>query len=52
MKTVCKNCKSEDVEIRAWIHQKTGAISGETGDDEDTWCNNCESHSGIELIIE
>ena len=49
--TTCRNCGSDDVEIRAWIHQKTGNISGETGDDGDTWCNTCEGHHNVDIEL-
>jgi hypothetical protein len=48
--TVCSNCGSKNVEIRVWEHQETGNLSGATGDDDDTWCNECEGHHGIEII--
>lgn len=46
--TTCSNCGSRDVEIRSWIHQRTGVISGETGEDDDTYCNSCDGHHGVE----
>ena len=49
--TTCSECGSRDVEIRSWIHQRNGNISGETGDDADTWCNACEGHHGVEVEI-
>jgi hypothetical protein len=47
--TKCSNCGSTDVEIRSWVHQRTGTISGETGDDEDTYCNTCDGHHGVDV---
>lgn len=49
IKTTCKNCGSENVEIRAWINQSNGNVSGETGEDNDTWCNDCEEHAGVNV---
>ena len=45
--TFCSECGSHDVEVRAWVHQHTGKVGGETGDDEDTWCNGCQGHHGL-----
>lgn len=46
--TVCKKCGSEDVEIKVFVNQKTGYIDYSTYEDEDTWCNVCEDHTGVE----
>ena len=51
-KTVCANCGSTNVEVRVWEHQETGELSGATGEDNDTWCNECEGHHGIKIVEE
>lgn len=49
-KVTCKVCGSTDVEVKAFIHQKSGYISyPETLDDEDTYCINCGEHTGVNL---
>ena len=51
---VCKNCGSENVEIRAWVDIKTNKCNQshflDEIEDEDTWCTDCETHSGIKII--
>lgn len=47
----CKNCGSINVEHRVWRKlNEPDKISGEISDDEDTWCNSCEQHAGVELV--
>jgi hypothetical protein len=46
----CVQCGSTDVQIRAWIHpNEDDRVSGfcSDGEDEDNWCNNCESHTEL-----
>lgn len=48
---VCKECGSDDVELRVWLNLKTKETSDcSDGDDEDTWCNKCEEHTGIKFV--
>lgn len=45
---VCEECGSDDVEIKAFVNQKTNHADYSTYDDEsDTWCNVCLGHNGI-----
>lgn len=48
--TVCRKCENPNVEIRLWVNQSTGETSGETGNDEDTWCPTCQGHTGVKII--
>ena len=51
---VCSTCGSDDVELRAWVHCKTQRVddSGtEIDSDDDTWCNVCEDHTGLQSRI-
>lgn len=41
---VCANCGSRNVETKSFTNFLTGIVGGETGDDEDHWCNDCETH--------
>jgi hypothetical protein len=46
----CVQCGSPDVQIRAWIHpNESDRVSGfcSDGEDEDNWCNSCESHTEL-----
>ena len=46
---LCNNCGSDNVEIKQWVNPNTGLIGDITSDndDEDVWCNDCETHSGV-----
>lgn len=52
-KFVCKNCGSENVEIKAWVNPNTNECNQthfiDEVEDEDTWCTDCETHGGIEV---
>jgi hypothetical protein len=45
---VCVNCGSTNVEKKMWQHCETGKLTSISDDDEDTWCNNCEGHHGLD----
>lgn len=47
---VCKKCGSENVEVRGWYNLQTKETTplDETPIDENTWCCECEDHTGIE----
>lgn len=43
---VCPICDSDNVQIREWTNPNTSApIMSEELDDEDCWCDDCESHN-------
>lgn len=44
---MCANCKSDNVELKHWVNANTNKIGDCTDDDEDSWCNDCETHSGV-----
>jgi len=51
-KIVCKKCGSENVEAKIWHNLLTDENSLdylEEIEDEDTWCLDCQTHSGIEF---
>jgi hypothetical protein len=54
MSYICKNCGSKDVEFKAWVSANTGIKSTteylEQSEDDETWCNKCETHGGIEEV--
>ena len=43
----CKRCGSANVEIRAFINQKTGFVDYSAIEEPDTWCEDCEDHMGV-----
>ena len=54
---VCADCGSEDVQVRAWVNPNLSVLSNDDlefdpNESEDTWCNDCEEHSGIVLKSE
>lgn len=44
---VCSNCGSHNVEEKMFLNYLTGYVGSPTGEDDDTWCNDCETHSGF-----
>ncbi len=49
-KFVCKICKGDNVQIRAWINANTHEYQDDSIlDDTDTWCEDCEDHKGLEI---
>lgn len=50
---VCSNCGSQDVEVKAWIDANSHVVRDIMDhDDEDTYCNVCCDHHGIEILKE
>lgn len=55
MKThyVCVNCNSEEVQAKAWVSLNDNTdidfSLSESGDEEDYWCNNCQSHTTCKI---
>ena len=50
---VCKECKSENIEVKVWYNLNTDRASIEylnNIEDEDTWCCECQEHTGIETV--
>lgn len=46
---LCSNCNSDNIEMKYWVNPNTdevGDISSD-GDDQDTWCNDCQTHGGV-----
>ena len=37
----CRECKSTDVQVQAWVNANTGAVEDDTG--SYSWCNGCAS---------
>ena len=62
MKTKCKICGSEDIEIKVWYSLKTKEVNDmfftdadyylNEIEDEDTWCVECAEHTGIKLLTD
>lgn len=44
---VCANCNSDNVELKHWVNANTNEVGACTEDEEDTWCNDCETHGGV-----
>lgn len=52
LKYRCVECKSVKVQAKAWVDLNTHVIDfslSESGDTEDYWCENCKSHTEVEL---
>lgn len=50
MVLVCSVCGGLNVQIKAWIDPNNYEVSDASAEcDEDTWCNNCEEHTGLNL---
>jgi hypothetical protein len=46
---VCKNCGSTNVEVKVWYNEESGFTDVVSdGEDDDTYCNDCGQHAGIE----
>ncbi len=46
---VCKECKSEEVELKTWVNPNTNEIGDIVSADVcDTWCRHCMKH--VELV--
>lgn len=48
---VCSECGGTNVEYKAWVHCETGEFNEVSNDKEDTWCNDCQEHTGIEFKL-
>lgn len=45
---VCEDCGSDDVEEKMWVNSNTQEVTGHcSDDDEEAYCNNCQSHTGL-----
>ena len=46
---LCGNCNSDNVEMKKWVNANTDKVGdfASDGDDDDVWCNDCETHGGI-----
>jgi len=50
-KYVCKECGSDNVEIKTFVNLNTHEfVILDKVDDEDTWCMSCEDHTGVEYV--
>ena len=46
----CKECGGTNVEVKSWVNINTNEVDVTNGIyDEDTWCQDCEDHTGIML---
>mgnify|MGYP003404574012 CR=1 FL=1 len=44
---ICPKCKSNNVDVKCWVSMNNfmeDTILSESTDEEDYWCNDCESH--------
>ena len=48
-KVICSECGSTNVEYLVWFNCKTGHLGEVSNDDEDTWCNDCQEHTGLKF---
>jgi hypothetical protein len=48
IKFVCSNCGGTNIEMKAWVDANTQKYKGDAYfDDEDSYCNDCEEHTGL-----
>ena len=43
-KWCCKECGSENIQIRMWVNPNTSDIIGDC-EDKECWCENCKEHT-------
>lgn len=49
----CKECGKTNVEVKVWADANTDEVlDGDVCDKNDTWCRDCEDHTGIMLLSE
>ena len=50
----CKKCGGTNVQDREWVRTNTQEVipDGYAMEDNDTWCEDCEEHTGIEWVEE
>jgi len=50
----CKKCGGTNVQNREWIRTNTQKIIPDCNgfEDNDTWCDDCKEHTGIEWVKE
>ena len=48
---VCKQCKSDNVDVRAWVNINTNKFTDDI-DDTDPYCNDCCEDVDVELMEE
>ena len=48
IKLVCSQCGGTNVQVHAWVDANSNKYIGDDMcDDGDTWCSDCEEHSGL-----
>jgi len=49
-KLVCVSCGGDNVQIMAWVNPNGNVFIGmlEGDDNNDTWCEDCQDHTGVE----
>lgn len=51
----CSCCGGTNVQIMAWVDANTNKYCSDVNtppEDEDTWCDNCEDHTGLRTLKE
>ena len=47
----CKKCGGTNIEVKMWVDANDDTVLDSCGEeDSDTWCRDCEDHTGIMLI--
>lgn len=45
---VCSDCGGTNVQVKVWADANTNEFMGDAVlDDSDTWCEDCEEHTGL-----
>lgn len=48
MKTICKECGSDNVSTLQWINPNTGEVTGSSPEgDASNWCEECCEHTKL-----
>jgi hypothetical protein len=44
---ICPRCGSNNVQFKQWVHANTGELMDSDIEDEDCWCDDCETHNAL-----
>jgi len=44
---ICPRCGSDNVQFKQWVHANTGELMDSDIEDEDCWCDDCETHNTL-----
>ena len=44
---ICPRCGSDNVQVKQWVHANTGEMMDSDIEDDDCWCDDCETHNTL-----